>query len=100
MFAQAGVGFAVLTGCPYKKCWVGADQPPPQHHLYDDGDLYHYSGTDGLLTSDLKAAYDKVRTAARMKDERSLVRAAQRLRVLQSRKWPSLYPPSLPAGRA
>ena len=55
---QNGVGYAVLTGCPFKKCWVGDDQPPPQHHLYDDGDLYYYSGTDGLVTSDIQQAYD------------------------------------------
>ena len=56
---KAGIGFAVLTGTAFKKMWVGADQPMPQHFLYDDGDLYHYSMTDGLLTNDLKMAYDK-----------------------------------------
>eukprot|EP00966_Prymnesium_polylepis_P326088 7382015-Prymnesium_polylepis.1 len=56
---EHGVGYAVLTGCAFKKCWVGSDQPPPQHHLYDDGDLYHYSGTDGLVTADIMSAYDE-----------------------------------------
>eukprot|EP00966_Prymnesium_polylepis_P307509 7106583-Prymnesium_polylepis.1 len=55
---EQGIGYAVLTGTAFKKCWVGDDQPPPQHHLYDDGDLYHYSGTDGLVTTDIMQAYD------------------------------------------
>lgn len=45
-----GVGYAALTGCPFKKTWVGEiDSKPPVHHLYDDGDLYYYSATDGNL---------------------------------------------------
>ena len=45
-----GVGYAVLTGTPFKKTWMGKlDAPPPAHHLYDDGDLYYYSATDGNL---------------------------------------------------
>lgn len=54
---KTGVGYAALTGCPFKKTWVGTDQPPPQHPLYDDGDLYYYSMTDGLLVADMKAAF-------------------------------------------
>jgi len=54
---KAGVGYAVLTGCPFKKTWVGIsdDDPPPVHHLYDDGDLYAYSATDGNLYRHLDA---------------------------------------------
>jgi len=47
---KSRIGYAVLMGTAFKKMWVGADQPMPQHHLYDDGDLYHYSMTDGLVT--------------------------------------------------
>jgi len=44
------VGFAILMGCAFKKTWVGEpDSAAPAHHLYDDGDLYHYSATDGNL---------------------------------------------------
>ena len=38
-----GVGYACLTGNPFKKTWVGVTpkdlETPPVHHLYDDGDL-------------------------------------------------------------
>lgn len=48
-----GIGMAALTGCPLKKSWVDAEVPP-EHHLYDDGDLYFYSLTDGLVYRDLQ----------------------------------------------
>jgi hypothetical protein len=98
---KVGVGYAALTGCPFKKTWVGAEQaapvhpvrsleldpaafrhcpaavPPPRRlrrlrrsaarlptqacaaraaQLYDDGDLYPYSNTDGILVNDVRAA--------------------------------------------
>ena len=47
--SSEGVGFAALTGCPLKKCWVeSSGDVPPTHHLHDDGDLYFYSMTDAL----------------------------------------------------
>jgi hypothetical protein len=53
---QAGVGFAALTGCPFKKTWMNQASEPPEHHLYDDGDLYYYSMTDAILHRDLQMA--------------------------------------------
>lgn len=53
-----GVGYAALCGTSFKKTWVGETDEkgvpkprskPPAHHLYDDGDLYYYSQTDGNL---------------------------------------------------
>jgi len=54
---NAGIGMAALTGCPLKKSWVGTDmsEGPPEHALYDDGDLYYYSLTDALVAEDLQA---------------------------------------------
>lgn len=58
-----GVGYSVCTGCSFKKTWVGEckddyepKDKPPLHHLYDDGDLYHYSACDGSLFRALKTA--------------------------------------------
>lgn len=34
---KGGVGYAVLTGCPYKKTWNPGDNRP-SHPLYDDGE--------------------------------------------------------------
>ena len=53
---RSNVGFAALTGCPLKKAHLFNDQPAPLHPLHDDGELYHYSMTDGLLTADMKQA--------------------------------------------
>lgn len=58
--AANGIGMAALTGCPLKKAWLeggeyGGDGPP-EHHLYDDGDLYFYSLTDALVYRDLQRA--------------------------------------------
>ena len=54
----AGIGMAALTGCPLKKSWVGTDmkEGPPEHALYDDGDLYFYSLTDALVAEDMEKA--------------------------------------------
>ena len=55
--AANGIGMAALTGCPLKKAWVAGGEyvngGAPEHHLYDDGDLYFYSLTDGLVHRDL-----------------------------------------------
>ena len=59
---QNNVGFAVLTGTPFKKAWVSADQAAPEHPLFDDGDLYHYSMTDGYIFSDMRAAAQRLGT--------------------------------------
>ena len=50
------VAVSVLCGTPFKKSWVGLDQPAPQHHLHDDGDLYPFSMTDGFLIADMRRA--------------------------------------------
>ena len=50
------VGFAVLTGTPFKKTWIDQTQAAPQHHLHDDGDLYNFSMTDGFLIADMRRA--------------------------------------------
>ena len=47
-----GVGFAALCGTSFKKTWVGengTESKAPEHHLYDDGDMYYYSQTDGNM---------------------------------------------------
>ena len=51
--ATGGVGMAAITGCPLKKAWSDTSEKPPEHYLYDDGDLYFYSLTDGLVHRDL-----------------------------------------------
>jgi len=61
---KGSIGYAVLTGCAFKKTWVGdtgaiESQKPPVHHLYDDGDLYYYSATDGNLWRHLVAHKNK-----------------------------------------
>ena len=61
--AKNKVGFAVLMGTPFKKSYIAQDQPPPQHHLYDDGDLYHYSMTDGLLMADMRSCASRLGSA-------------------------------------
>ena len=53
---EVGVGFAALTGCPFKKAWMSSEEPLPEHHLYDDGDLYYYSMTDAILHRHLQTA--------------------------------------------
>ena len=59
---KCGIGYAVLTGCAFKKSWTIIDpnatkaqheSEKPVHHLYDDGDLYYYSLTDATLYEDL-----------------------------------------------
>lgn len=54
-----GVGYACMAGTPFKKTWVGVTpkdlETPPVHHLYDDGDLYYYSATDGNMYRHLDA---------------------------------------------
>ena len=56
---ENGIGYAAITGCSFKKTWVGVTEKdletPPVHHLYDDGDLYYYSATDGNLYRNLVA---------------------------------------------
>jgi len=65
-----GIGYAMLTGTPLKKMWIGqgvyafadagggsnnlfpSDQEKglaPQHHLYDDGDLYPFTECDSMV---------------------------------------------------
>ena len=54
--AAGGVGMATLTGCPLKKAWTDDADTAPEHYLYDDGDLYFYSLTDGHVYRDLQLA--------------------------------------------
>ena len=62
--ATGGVGMAAITGCPLKKAWSDTSEKPPEHYLYDDGDLYFYSLTDGMVYRDLQlAAKHKTLTA-------------------------------------
>ena len=58
-----GVGFAALCGTSFKKTWVGengTESKAPEHHLYDDGDMYYYSQTDGNMFRHIDA-YKKKR---------------------------------------
>ena len=51
---KGGIGYAALTGCAFKKMWMTREFKAPEHHLYDDGDLYFYSMTDALVAEDLQ----------------------------------------------
>lgn len=57
-----GIGYAAITGCAFKKTWVGectAGRPKygaPVHYLYDDGDLYYFTSCDGNMIRMVKNA--------------------------------------------
>ena len=99
--SKNGIGYSVLTGCSFKKTWVGdmksADprsKKAPVHHLYDDGDLYYYSATDGNLWRHLVAL--KNRNGAREEWFVTSAPLAHPRICLGRHTRPGLSPPFLP----